>query len=216
MLRKCYKCDGRNEKSIDTTKGKYIYDTGKYYHYDCYLQKIIKKNKISKEDAIIEADRIFNLRIEIEKEKQIEDDFYQMIMKMYNLPLPNYFFMKVKKVVNGTYKKEMPQRITYKELTDMYSNKHMRLRLDKIAFSSKIKQDERFNWDLAVIFNEYPRYLKAKRRATKDSEGTKEAIENVKRYRINPSDRYKTTREETVSRNESSVDIDDIVNDILN
>jgi hypothetical protein len=215
MLRKCSSCDGTGFKTIETQTMKFVYVGKKYYHYECYVESLILKKKMTREDAIIEAERLYKIKEAEINEMDTKDRFFKLIMTQYGQPLPAYFFTKVNLVTTGKYKSGMPQSITYSELIEMYSNEKMLKKLDKIAFSSNIKKDNRLMWDLAVMFNEYPNYVKAKKRAIKDSSDTQEAINNVNKYKINPSERFKPRREETQTNNKNSVNIDDLVNDIL-
>jgi len=215
MLRKCSICDVGKEPSINTKVNKYVYDKSKYYHYDCYVNRLVTKKKLTKEQAIIEAERIISLHLDSEKEKNAKDDFFQLIKDRYEQEYTSYFFQKVNRMNNGTFRKEVSYCISYQEFLEMYSNEKMRIRLDQIAHKSNISNDERLDWDLGVMFNEYPKYLKAKRRSIKDSDSAKRAIEDMNRYRINPSERYKEARELAKTKNSDSVNIEDIINDML-
>lgn len=213
MIRKCQKCDNKGEKTVNT-KHKHVYTNGKYYHFECYMEVLMKEGR-SREEAFLEAERIYNLKLDEEKEKELENDFFKLIMDIYKQPLSQYFYVRINEIINGKYKKGMPQKISYKELFEMYSNDKMIKKLDKIAYSSKIKQDKRLMWDLAVMFNQYPKYVKAKKDSIKNSEEAKEAIDNINKYKIDPKLRYKESREDTINKNKKSVNIDDIIDDIL-
>ena len=215
MLGKCSACDEKGVKTINTDNSKFIKDGSSYYHYDCYVAKLIKSKKMSKEDALLETERLRLLyRNEIEEAK-IKDDLFTLIMDLYDQVLPSFFYIQVDRITKGTYKKGNKQKISYGELLEMYSNEKMIHKLDKVAHSKTIEQGNRANWDLAVMFNEYPRYANHKKKLLKNSQSMKEAIDNINKYKINPKDRLRTTRIQTEESNKDSIDIGDLADDML-
>lgn len=214
---KCQVCDGKNERSVDELSHKYLRNNGKYYHFDCYISYLVCKKHMDKEDALVEAERLHLITVEEIKKTTIRDDFFKLIQNKYYKELPKSFFTRVDSITKGEYKKKdgFEQSISYFELYEMYSNDKMMLKLDKIAYSNNIKQDERIFWDLAVMFNEYSNYIKAKRRAIKDSDEAKDAINNIRKYKIDAKERYKEQRDKTIDSNKVSIDIDSIVDELL-
>jgi len=217
MLRKCAECDAVHKKSINTKENEYVSSGGKYYHKHCFIMLLRTRKKLpmSEEDATIEAMRLVAVSRKKQDELQDKDDFYQLLEKIYGIKPENSFFNRVSDIVSGKYKNNSPRKISYAELIDMYSNEKMLLKLKKIAFNKGIEEKGRMSWDLAVMFNEYPKYVNSKRRAIRDSEESKQALENINRYKISPDKRYKDIREKVSSDNKKSIKIDDLVDEIL-
>lgn len=212
MEYKCTKCS----EIIQTRTDKFVPDGKRYMHFECYIEKAMR-NKKTREEATIEAETMYSLARPWTERQDIVRDFSTLIKSIYGETPVYYsaFMQRISGIVSGEYKKHIGYSISYPELIEMYSNQKMKQKLDKIAYSRNIQQDNRLLWDLEVIFNEYPNYLRAKKRAFVDSEEGKEAVKNIQKYKINPSERYKQNREEVIEQNKRSVDINDLVDELL-
>jgi len=217
MLYKCQGCDTDGRKTIDDgdPECNFIKAKNGRYHYNCYIEKLMKTKKMSKEDALIETERIKQTMQTVVEAESNKKRLQALLTEIYGQELPVYFCIKLAKITNGTYKKITSEKISYKELLEMYSNGKMINKLDKVAFGSSIDNADRLDWDLAVMFNEYPRYVKHKKKMLKGSEDLKEALENIRKYKIDPKDRFEATRRQTLETNKKSVSIDSLVDDIL-
>jgi hypothetical protein len=72
------------------------------------------------------------------------------------------------------------------------------------------------HWDLAVMINEYPRYVKAKLKNKALEQSTQETMEQIKKYKTtDKSTLYRDRVEQTIQENESTTRVDDLVNDIF-
>jgi hypothetical protein len=219
MLRKCAVCDDKGEKTIDTKDNRYIKSNSVYYHFDCYKLKLttnkIKKYRMSQEDALLECLRLEEITkfetVEIETKAQLFD----IISAYYNVPIDGSFFIKVDTLTKGKYK-GISNTITYAELVEMYSNQKMLEKLDKLGYDKNIVRAERMHWDLAVMINEYPRYVKAKLKNKALEQSTQETMEQIKKYKTtDKSTLYRDRVEQTIQENESTTRVDDLVNDIF-
>jgi len=222
MMHKCKECDKKNETTIDTLSQEYIYDNKEYFHKECYMNMLMRDKKMSKEDAIVESTRIYLLNLNETTERDSKDKINIIVKNLYNLHSDtdtkalSLFYMTLEKVRNGNYKKNVIKyRITFTELYEMYSNQKMIQKLESIAYSKNVEREDRLMWDLAVMVNEYPNYLKFKRKTLRDSDSCKEAIENMRKYKISSEAKYKATREKTIEENKNSVKIDDIIDDMF-
>lgn len=216
MLRKCDFCDDKNEKSIDTSENRYVIVGTKAYHFDCYKIYLMtrKKNRLMEEDAMLECLRLEEITKTKVIELELKEKFFRMLMDYYKVPLPNHFFIKVDSIVNGKYK-GISNPISYSELLDMYSNQKMLQRLEKLGYDKGIKKEDRIHWDLGVMVNEYPKYVKAKLKNKSLQQDAVEAIENIKKYKTDKSERYKKDIEDSKEKNTNETKIDDIVNDLF-
>jgi hypothetical protein len=89
-------------------------------------------------------------------------------------------------------------------------------KLDRLGYDKNIVRAERMHWDLAVMINEYPRYVKAKLKNKALEQSTQETMEQIKKYKTtDKSTLYRDRVEQTIQENESTTRVDDLVNDIF-
>jgi len=221
MMHRCQKCNDVNEKTLDTLSQEYVHEGNKYWHMECYINKLMESKKMSREDAIVEAFRIIDLNLDVTTEEKNKDRVNDIVLdicgldKTINKKEIGFFNICLENLRKGIYKNKKTNKITFTELYEMYSNEKMLRKLDSIAHSKNIEREDRLLWDLGVMVNEYPNYLKSKRKFLRDSESCKDAIENMKKYKISSEVRYKASREKTIEENKSSVKIDDIIDDMF-
>ena len=217
MLYKCQECDEGKSRTIDDgdSECNFIKAKDGRYHYNCYITKLMRTKRMSKEDALIETERLKQtMKTELETAKE-RTDLFELLVDIYGQELPKSFCIKLARIASGKYSKDTSEKISYGELLEMYSNDKMVNKLDKIAYGKAIEQGNRLDWDLAVMFNEYPRYIKHKKRLLKGSEDLKDALANINKYKIDPKNRLEATRKQTLESNKKSVSIDGLVDDIL-
>jgi len=217
MLRKCNFCDDKNEKSIDTSESRYLKVGDKYWHFDCYKIYLTtrKKNKLKEEDAILECLRIEEISKKECFELDIKQKLFDFFKEYYGVPVEKYFFIKVEQITKGNYK-GISNPITYIELFEMYSNTKMMQKLDRLGYDKNIKKEDRMNWDLGVMVNEYPKYVKSKLKNKALEQDTQETLENIRKYKnTDKSSLYKESIDRAKCKNENETNVVDIVNDIF-
>lgn len=217
MLRKCKYCDDTNEKTIDTSENRYLKIGTNYAHFDCHRVYITTKKrgeKLSQEDAMVECLRLEEITKREVKETELKEELFSLLTSYYETPIPNNFFVKIDAITKGKYK-GISNPISYFELFEMYSNQKMMDKLDKLGYDKGLKKEDRLHWDLGCMVNEYPNYVKAKRKKKSLEQDSIDAVENIKRYRIDRDKVYKEKKETTEESNKNSTDIDSIVNDLF-
>lgn len=222
MLLKCQVCDPtvtrkmRDDgvkpiKTINTKVDEYVKDEkNKYYHAGCYVQHLIKKKKMSEEEANSKLnERICTTKKEL-KELEQKDEFYQWIKNYYDASLPAYFCTKVAEIVKGTHER-VNEPISYEILLDIY--KTMAVYLHKNANRNNIKKTkDRMNYDLAVVIGNYGDYKKYKMKEKQDSLSkidVENKINDAKRYQDMIGDRVKQ------SKNDNDFELLDVLEDLL-
>lgn len=151
-------------------------------HIECYKKKLLEeytedyvnermKELVGKEKQKKEQRKqkntIRKLKDENTKNKLDTDrtNFEDYIKFIYNTDLPKVLYIKLSKIVNGTYK-GLKEGISYEDLLHMFKSKQQLL--DKtyqqnIAKGMEFKKNiDRLNYDLAIIINKYDSYKKWK------------------------------------------------------
>lgn len=185
-LRKCNFCDKVGKKTVDIMSDDCVKFDGKYAHINCYKNHLVtrKKCKLTENEAISEISRLVELN-----KSHIEDIYYRnalmdIIFKKYEITaVSTFFYKKLDDINNGDYKGILKNGISNFELYEMYSNEKLLRKLDNIAFKNNVRQDERPNYDLAVVINEYPNYVKFKQRSMDSREEVNESVKDMKRYK---------------------------------
>lgn len=217
MLRKCGFCDEKGEKSIDTASDRYVKADGKYWHFDCYKLYLMtnRNKKLKEEDALLECLRLEEIAKKENKESELKEELFRMLVDYYGVPIDRYFFIKVDSITKGKYK-GISNEISYSELVDMYSNQKMLDKLDSLGYGKGIKKQDRMNWDLGVMVNEYPKYVKAKLKNKALEQSTKDTIESIQKYKTTKkTELYREKIESTKDKNENESRVDDLVNDLF-
>jgi hypothetical protein len=183
ILRKCTYCDGKGIKSIKVGRDKFIYYNRKYYHYDCFVEYKNKNNEYN-----LSQEQIINLADEmVLKTKTIKsvidsinrDRLVYWLYDYYNVStFSNLFFQKLTKINNGTYSDKLIVPISCYDLLQIF--KKMKSYLDKVHSNNErngkiISLNNRVNYDLAIILNNYDEYMKWKQ---------KQKAENVEKVKL--------------------------------
>jgi len=217
LLRKCALCDDKDEKTIDTSESRYVKAKEKYWHFDCYKLYLTTKQraKLKEEDALLECLRLEEITKNESIEHEIKESLFRMLVNYYEVPIDSNFFIKVDAISKGKYK-GISNQITYSELFEMYSNHKMIEKLEKLGYDKNIKKQDRIHWDLGVMVNEYPRYVKAKLKNKALEQSTIETIESMQKYKTtHKSELYKDKIENTKEKNENETRVDDLVKDLF-
>lgn len=238
QTRKCKYCD----KNIDLKTDKWLKEKKRYIHKQCLIDREIEKGH-SKEhiDSIIEQlvnqyeeEQRMKMQIDLnkrkhkeeqkiksledkEKRKEYKTKFVQYIQNTYNLKvLPQYFFIKLSNINNGTYK-GLSRGIPYEDLLDMFKRKQKQL--DKMAFNKKKYGKEfknqlgRVYFDIAVIVNQYDSYLKWREKQKKlEIEKTKKT-NNIFEFVVKEKNKIEN-RHENVLNTEKDLDINTLLDEI--
>jgi hypothetical protein len=174
ILRKCKVCDKGKNKTIKIEEEKYIFYENSYYHYDCFIKYRIEKKKYNKsltyEEAKIIADKLV---IKTSESNTINnsidrDRLTYWLYDNYNVTvLPSTFFIKLKQINDGTFSMRINAPITYHDLLQIF--KKMKTHLDKINNKNERNGKEidifrRIDYDLAIVINNYDKYLQWKQK----------------------------------------------------
>ena len=159
------KCKICGLDNIDKYDKNYIIKSKRYIHIDCYKEHMLNKGK-SIEDIQFEIDCIRNdIESNLVKTKE-KDMFLKEIFSNYDISvLPSFFYVKVANITKGTHK-GMSRPISYFELNEMFvlmrkylDNSNARMISKGKGFKTEL---DRLNYDLAIIINNYDKYLKHK------------------------------------------------------
>lgn len=136
----------------------------KWYHYNCFIdyRQSMKKPK-PLQQIIDDADSYYKSTLEYLDNKKAKDELYKFIQNMYNVVvLPNYFFIKMESIYQGTYK-GLAKGIPATHLLDMWQQKQqylIQIYMNNIAKGKDLQGIGRVNYDLAILLNLYDGYLK--------------------------------------------------------
>ena len=171
--------------------------------------------KLREEDAILECLRLEDITKKEVMELELKEKLFKMFLEYYETPIPTNLFVKIDAITKGKYK-GLSNPISYSELVDMYSNQKMLQKLEKLGYDKGLKKEDRIHWDLGCMVNEYPKYVKAKLKNKALEQDSINAIENVKRYKIDRTERYNEQRKSVEDINDNTTKIEDLVNDLFN
>jgi hypothetical protein len=162
ITRKCFVC----KQLVSLNNDNFIPYKDKYYHYDCYIQeRTSKRTKTTKEEWIKLANELVETGKQQVNEIIKKECLYKWLQHSYNVVvIPNYFFIKMTSIFDGTYK-GLSKGIPPEDLLDMWKQK--KSELDKISdFNNRkgnyIDSVGRLQYDLAIILSKYDSYIKWK------------------------------------------------------
>ena len=177
--RKCKIC----KHEIILEADKLVLEKEFYYHYACFIEKVItqKKNKLELEKAIELAE---NLIIENQVKVNhiiLKDKFNYWLQRIYDVVLvPSYFYTKLESIYNGSYK-GLSQAIPIEDLFDAWQRKIDYLNnqyVYNLGHGKKMDGVGRLNYDLAIILNKMTSYYEWKRGNEAENMAKKETIAN--------------------------------------
>lgn len=141
----------------------------RYHHVGCLVDKANKGIASGKRVAIWEKllNRIPELQEEAKKNLGhglIRDEFNEYLLNHYDIiSIPNRFWQIIEDIGNGNYRKNKCRPTDIDRIFQTW--KWGQSNLDKIASNNKIKNkgpkndDERLNYDLAIVLKHVPQYL---------------------------------------------------------
>lgn len=215
ILRKCKYCDSKKDKTINVDVDKYIYSYSNFYHYDCFIKALMEKNKYTSKKAQDLAEIQFKKTLTNQSvQKNIDKDrLFYWIYDNYNINvLPNYVYTKFSNIADGTFSKRVIVPISYFDLLCIF--KKMKKTLDKEYIRNKQKGKifdavGRINYDLAIVINNYDKYLEWKERNRGRNIQKKEVVSDIKSMQQSGV----PTKEKNKETNEKMINISDIIDD---
>ena len=168
----------------------------RYHHVECLADKANKGIASGKRVAIWEKllNRIPELQEEAKKNLGhglIRDEFNEYLLNHYDIiSVPNRFWQIIEDIGNGNYRKNKCRPTDIDRIFQTW--KWGQSNLDKIASNNKIKNkgpkndDERLNYDLAIVLKHVPQYLayEAKNKAVAAEIKNTSAFEDIDLSRI--------------------------------
>ena len=168
----------------------------RYHHVGCLVDKANKGIASGKRVAIWEKllNRIPELQEEAKKNLGhglIRDEFNEYLLNHYDIiSVPNRFWQIIEDIGNGNYRKNKCRPTNIDRIFQTW--KWGQSNLDKIASNNKIKNkgpkndDERLNYDLAIVLKHVPQYLayEAKNKAVAAEIKNTSVFEDIDLYRI--------------------------------
>lgn len=168
----------------------------RYHHVGCLTDKANKGIASGKRVAIWEKllNRIPELQEEAKKNLGhglIRDEFNEYLLNHYDIiSVPNRFWQIIEDIGNGNYRKNKCRPTDIDRIFQTW--KWGQSNLDKIASNNKIKNkgpkndDERLNYDLAIVLKHVPQYLayEAKNKAVAAEIKNTSAFEDIDLSRI--------------------------------
>lgn len=168
----------------------------RYHHVGCLADKANKGIASGKRVAIWEKllNRIPELQEEAKKNLGhglIRDEFNEYLLNHYDIiSVPNRFWQIIEDIGNGNYRKNKCRPTDIDRIFQTW--KWGQSNLDKIASNNKIKNkgpkndDERLNYDLAIVLKHVPQYLayEAKNKAVAAEIKNTSAFEDIDLSRI--------------------------------
>lgn len=198
-------------KSIHKETDSFVKDSGKYYHDDCYKEKLRSGRKKYSEDEI--NNKINELKAIMDDELKISisrDIFYEWIKNHYQISLPPYFVMRVDSIVNGNdCNKKVFGKINYDEFLEMYEK--LSLYLTKQTMNIHFKDTaHRMNYELAIVISQYENYRKYKDNIVK-----REELKVEVNKKIVDSDKYNKASDKARKQNDNELHIGDIIDELI-
>lgn len=168
----------------------------RYHHVKCLMDKANNGIQSGKRVAIWEKllNRIPELQEEAKKNLGhglIRDEFNEYLLNHYDIiSVPNRFWQIIEDIGNGNYRKNKCRPTDIDRIFQTW--KWGQSNLDKIASNNKIKNkgpkndDERLNYDLAIVLKHVPQYLayEAKNKAVAAEIKNASAFEDIDLSRI--------------------------------
>lgn len=168
--RKCTKCKKNIEFDLDNISGIVRYNN-LFYHSDCFVEycqgRAAKSSSPVWQKYIDDMSPFENAAKEKINYKKNKDDFNEYLLKHYNVTaVPDRFWNVVAELENGSYKKKKCNPVSTKTLFEAWKWGQLKLdgvnRRNKAAKKGPKTDAERLPYDLAVLVQHIPDYLKAK------------------------------------------------------
>lgn len=216
------KCQGCGEEIIverDNISGIALLTKGLYYHTNCLVEIAAKKVQAKRHAAYWDVafehiDVCEKNAIKAINKRFCKDDFNEYLLSRYDvIDIPTRFWSIVEDLENGKYRKRKCNPVSIETLfgTWKWSQKN----LDKIDKSNKMNNkgpkngEQRLNYDLAILVQKVPLYLKhqAKQQA--------EEAERLERQKSEVKINYNNIANSSVQSNGNIDDISSLLDDIF-
>jgi hypothetical protein len=217
---------GKCKNKVILEQNDFIYYKNKYYHFDCFKNKLIekKRNSLSIDSAMQLANQ---LKYDSDNNVFVIDTIdkshlYQYLQKTYGIVyMPKFIYQKFSDIFNGTYKNIMNgQGIPPCDLLDMWERKQNFLDKTKVWNESKGKVMESLQliqYDLAIIMSKYDSYLKwkeAQKIKTIDRERIKNEMNDKIDYGKLGNSSNNINNNDDNNGNNNGINISDILDEI--
>lgn len=151
------------------------YSSGRY-HRDCLKEYLMTKKRgaMTEEEAEEKVKEIEGKKAEKQKGMDDRNELFNFLMKRYNVRyFPQFFYVKVGKINKGTYQK-FKGSVSCGELLEIY--KKLATRLSKACESKRIKQNDRFHYELAIVLSNVNKYRDWKEKKRINEQAKKEVV----------------------------------------
>lgn len=159
-IRKCRKCG----KDIDISKSEFIKFQSGFYHAQCFIDRQMgKKNGAwTLEQCQEELYKFQESEAKQVHDKFVKDSLVEFLTNQYNISFfPNYFYIKMQSVYNGTYK-GLTRPVNPEHLLEMWQTKMNYLNKVNAKKSKPLEGINRIYYDLAILLSRYDKFLEWK------------------------------------------------------
>lgn len=223
IVRKCTACKESIEISRSDISNVIYYDKV-YYHKACFCERAEKRSqsKCKKQKEWQSAlDGIAELETETKQMLEsalAKDDLNEWLLGNYDIAaVPSRFWQIVADLERGVYKGKKCKPVTMETLFEVW--KWGQKKLNEIAAKNKTNHGgphndiDRLRYDLAILIDKFPLYLKKKAKAGENESRIKEAKEKAEKA---SAFNYEELSKQAVSNaQEESNDILDLMNEIF-
>ena len=221
--RKCAKCKQKITIEKDNIFDVLYFDKS-YYHRECFTEMCDKKSQSKRGNPSKWKEALENIcTIEINTREMLEQNFAKNelnegLLANYDITaVPGTFWQLIADLENGIYKRKKCKSISMHELLGCW--KWGQRKLNEIAARNKTSHTgpqndvDRLRYDLAILVDKFPLYLKKKTKTEENEARIKEAKEKVVKTNIF---NYEALSKQAVSnaRTESN-NILDLMNEIF-
>ena len=213
--RKCTKCKKVIEFDLDNISGIVRYNN-LFYHSDCFVEycqgRAAKSGSPVWQKYIDDMSPFENAAKEKINYKTTKDDFNDYLIKHYNVTaVPDRFWNVVAELENGSYKKKKCNPVSTQILFDAWRWGQLKLdgvnRRNKAAKKGPKTDAERLPYDLAILVQHIPDYLKAK--AKIEAEEAERAAQEKEKIKIDYN------KVHVKQENNGLEDINDLLDDLI-
>lgn len=159
-IRKCKKCG----KDIDISKNDFIKFQNGFYHTQCFIDRQMgkKKDPWTLERCQEELCKFKESEAKQIYDKFVKDSLVEFLTNQYNISFfPNYFYIKMQSVYNGTYK-GLTRPVDPEHLLEMWQTKMNYLNKVNAKKSKPLEGINKVYYDLAILLARYDKFLEWK------------------------------------------------------
>lgn len=184
-IRKCKYCG----KDIDVDKEEFIKYSNAFYHANCFIERQLNKKRgaWTLEQCHEELNKFKEFEQKKTHEKFVKDSLIEFLTNQYNISFfPNYFYVKMQSIYNGTYK-GLQKPIPPEHLLEMWETKINYLNKINAKKDIPLEGLNRINYDLAILLARYDKFIKWKETQKQEQEQIQLRIKeknNMIQYKI--------------------------------